>query len=92
MYRYLLQTNEQPLISLQEELQFMDAYYHLLQTRFEDAFIVEIVVDTKLLRYQLPPLTLQLLRKCSETNSIDADHPLKVTITATEETGIVICN
>jgi two-component system LytT family sensor kinase len=34
VYRYLLRSNEQPLIPLQEELQFIESYAHLLATRF----------------------------------------------------------
>lgn len=34
VYRYLLQNNEQPLTTLENELNFIDAYFHLLQTRF----------------------------------------------------------
>ena len=93
MYRYLLQTNEQPLISLQEELQFTDAYYHLLQTRFDEAFIVQINIASRFQQYLIPPLTLQLLiENAVKHNVINADHPLKVSITSTEEAGLIVRN
>ncbi|MVM37071.1 histidine kinase [Spirosoma sp. HMF3257] len=61
VYRYVLQTNEQLLTSLGSELQFIKAYFHLLQMRFGRSVELEIRVDEPYLPFFIPPLTLQLL-------------------------------
>ncbi|GAB3956332.1 hypothetical protein GCM10028805_45850 [Spirosoma harenae] len=61
VYRYVLQTNEQLLTSLEAELQFIRAYFHLLQMRFGRSVELDIKVDERYLMFLIPPLTLQLL-------------------------------
>lgn len=61
VYRYVLQTNEQPLTTLDNELHFIRAYFNLLQMRFGRSVELEVTVDERLYGFLLPPLTLQLL-------------------------------
>src|SRR3954464_13800027 len=45
VYRYLLKGDEEPLVSLDEELKFIDAYLYLSITRFGSALDVLVDVD-----------------------------------------------
>lgn len=81
VYRYLLQSNEKSLISLEEELAFVRAYFFLLQTRFEEGLQLSIDVGEKERSRLIPPLTLQLLlENAVKHNQIEKDHPLHIRI------------
>jgi hypothetical protein len=92
VYRYLLQSNEKELVPLSQELQFTQAYYFLLKTRFGTGLLLNIAVADRFASYLLPPLTLQLLlENAVKHNQVSLRKPLEVCITATEE-GLVIEN
>jgi len=92
VYRYLLQTNQSTidedninhLTSLNNELGFIESYYHLLKTRYGNGISLSIVVDEKYRAYLLPPLTLQLLvENAVKHNIIRSSRPLIVEISST---------
>ncbi|MCF0055378.1 sensor histidine kinase [Dyadobacter sp. CY356] len=80
VYRYILEQRDHELVSLETELEFIKAYTFLLQIRFENKF--EILVDISAAdqkRYQIPPLTLQLLvENAVKHNRMSVQEPLKV--------------
>ncbi|GAA4275720.1 sensor histidine kinase [Aquimarina mytili] len=86
MYRYILQSGERDLVSLQEELKFLDSYVHLVKTRYQDRFIIDITIDEKHLQKEIPPLALQLLvENAVKHNEISKKNPLQVNIYSKEE-------
>jgi sensor histidine kinase YesM len=92
VYRYLLRNNEENLTPLQEELNFIDSYNHLLKTRFGEGFQTEIHVDEQLKSYTLPPMTLQLLvENAVKHNIVSPEQPLKLQL-YTENEHLVIKN
>ena len=92
VYRYLLQSNEKELIHLSQELQFAEAYFFLLKTRFGDGVHLRIDVPEEYLDYSIPPLTLQmLLENAVKHNQVSARKPLQIYISE-EEGGLVIKN
>lgn len=93
VYRYLLQNNEQPLTSLQNELEFIDAYFHLLQTRFGSGVVLEKNIQHQHLNYLLPPLTLQLLVENAMKHNIVLSHqPLMIKIYTDEANNLFVIN
>ncbi|WP_161635305.1 sensor histidine kinase [Aquimarina macrocephali] len=58
MYRYILQSGERDLVSLQEELKFLDSYIHLIKARYRDRFMIDIAIDDMCLQREVPPLAL----------------------------------
>jgi len=93
VYRYLLQTNELPLTTLENELKFIDAYFHLLQTRFGKGIEVQIDVDEAYHSFQLPPLTLQLLlENAVKHNSLSPAKPLQIRIFTDEVNNLFVLN
>jgi LytS/YehU family sensor histidine kinase len=94
VYRYLLQTNQSTadedqvnhLTSLNNELAFIESYYHLLKTRYGEGMYLTINVDEKYLGYLIPPLTLQLLvENAVKHNVIRQSRPLTVEIMSTDD-------
>jgi len=81
VYRYMLHSNDKNLIKLEEELNFLQAYLHLLQIRFGTAFNYSIIIDAAYQGYFIPPLTLQLLvENAVKHNIVSTNLPLKVEI------------
>ena len=93
VYRYLLQSNEQPLITLESELSFVRAYISLLKTRFEQGLALHIDVDADKLAYTLPPLTVQLLvENAVKHNRVSTASPLIIRIQTDAARNIVVTN
>jgi two-component system LytT family sensor kinase len=81
MYRYILQSGDSDLVSVKDELKFLESYTFLIRTRYRDRFAIDINIDPKYLELQIPPLALQLLVENSvKHNEISKTNPLKVNI------------
>jgi len=93
VYRYLLQSNEQQLISLEKELEFTHAYFGLLKTRFEDGIALEVNVDPAYRHAQIPPLTLQLLvENAVKHNMVSIAKPLHIKIFTNNSGELIVQN
>lgn len=81
-YRYLTDHKiNQTLISLQSELDFIDAYIYLLEARFGDQINIHISDDIRYMEGNIPPLTLQLLiENAVKHNVISIEKPLHIDI------------
>lgn len=81
VYRYMLQANNHDLVPLENELDFMATYTHLLQVRYGDSLQIGQQIDPEKLTSQLPPLTLQTLIDNAVTyNSMAPDKPLIIQV------------
>ena len=81
VYRYLLRKNSTELCHLEDELNFIKAYFHLLKTRYGESIQLQVCVAEAMFRHQIPPLTLQLLvENAVKHNVISAGKPLIVKI------------
>lgn len=81
VYRYLLQSNDRELTSLETELLFIKSYAHLLKTRHGAGIAVRTAVPPNCLAHSLPPLTLQLLvENAVKHNVVAPNKPLTIDI------------
>jgi sensor histidine kinase YesM len=81
IYRYLLQNNHTTLCTLNEEIQFIKSYFHLLETRHGEGVKMDINIETDYLNYQIPPLTLQLLvENAAKHNVVSKSTPLRINL------------
>lgn len=86
VYRYLLQSGEHQLTTVEKELQFAQSYFHLLRTRFEEGISLLVDVDPYYLDYQIPSLTLQLLlENAVKHNRVSPSTPLHITVSIQKE-------
>ncbi|WP_338874039.1 histidine kinase [Spirosoma sp. SC4-14] len=93
VYRYLLQSNEQLVIPLAKELEFIRAYVALLKTRFEQGLVLQIDVAPEMLAYSLPPLTVQMLvENAVKHNRLSALYPLTIRIYTDAAQNVVVVN
>ncbi|WP_159517432.1 sensor histidine kinase [Sunxiuqinia indica] len=92
IYRYVLETIEQPIVSLKEELAFIQSYFNLQQMRYGESLSLEIDVSSEFLSWLLPPLSLQVvLENAIKHNIINENKPLTISV-ATAEGTLVIKN
>ncbi|MDX5477667.1 sensor histidine kinase [Fontibacter flavus] len=80
IYRYVLDVQQEQLVSLKNELDFAEHYLSLQKIRFEDSLEYFIDVEPSLDLY-LPPLSLQLLlENAIKHNIASGENPLKILI------------
>ena len=90
MYRYILQSSDKDLVTVKDELKFLESYTHLISTRYRDRFKITIDIETKYLTDEIPPLALQLLvENAVKHNEISETNPLKVIIYVKENSIFV---
>lgn len=93
VYRYLLRNNENGLSTLKSEIQFINSYYKLLQTRHNQALLMSIEIDKKYEHYLLPSLSLQLLvENAVKHNQLSKNHPLNIEIFTTAGKKLIVNN
>lgn len=93
VYRYLLQNNEDGLSTLQNEVQFVQSYYRLLQTRHGEAVQLNIQIDKRYDLYLLPSMSLQLLiENVVKHNVVSKNAPLEIDIFTIAGNKLVVNN
>lgn len=86
VYRYMLKSEEEMVVSLQEELVFVNLYVDLLKERFPSGFEVETEVPEEVMARFVLPCSIQLLiENAIKHNTVCEDNPLKISIKADEE-------
>lgn len=90
VYRYVLQCQHKPLVTLHEELEFMQAYIFLHKVRLGDYIKMNYLIGEEYKDTLLPPLTLQLLiENVIKHNSISSSKPVYITLRIENEHLIV---
>src|SRR5215218_5878431 len=85
VYRYLLRNNDEELVTLHTELDFIRSYFYLLKVRYGRALELHIAVGEEDTEKCLPPLTLQmLLEDVINCNTCSRDQPIVIQIAAVE--------
>ena len=81
VYRYVLINREKNLVSLEEEMHFLDAYIYLNKMRFRENLQVEKQIAPAAFDRRIAPLSLQLLvENAIKHNVISKDNPLIIRI------------
>ena len=81
VYRYLLYSQERKIVSLQEELEFIDSYLYLLKIRFGENIFISKHITTDAEKFHIAPATLQMLiENAIKHNVVSGKLPLKISI------------
>lgn len=92
LYRYMLQQENQNIVTLREELEFTENYINLQKIRFSNKIIADITLSEELLDRNILPISLQLLvENCIKHTKISDLEPLYIRI-YTEDEFIVVVN
>lgn len=90
VYRYVLQCQDKPLVSLAQEVDFTRAYLFLHQVRLGDCIHCNLDIPADYNESLLPPLTLQLLvENVIKHNAISVNHKMDIHISANKEYLVV---
>ncbi len=93
VYRYLLHSQERKVVTLQEELLFVESYLYLLQMRYGENLIIEKDITANLEEYYVAPASLQMLiENAIKHNIISKNNPLTIRLYSQNETMIVSNN
>jgi len=92
VYRYVLDTRSQELVTLKQEMEFVDSYVFLQKIRFDDKLKVNINLNGQE-ESMLPPIAIQtLLENAVKHNIIAEEEPLTIDITIENNEYIVVKN
>lgn len=93
VYRYILTTGKRDLVTLDEELKFVEMYFHLLKIRHGESIHLDIKIDEKDKVKSIPPVTLQLLIENAIKHNISTiKQPLMIEIRSIEDDNLVVKN
>lgn len=93
VYRYVLQSKNHDLISLQKELEFIDSFVYLHKVRIGDALEYLLNISEETLQMQLPPLTLQILiENAIKHNVANEENVLKISIENDGDNKLIVSN
>lgn len=82
IYRYMIKSEDEQVVSLREELEFVGRYIDLLQVRFPEGLEVIVSVPEEAMNRYVLPCSLQLLiENAIKHNAVTSDYPLKIEIT-----------
>ena len=84
--RYTLDNREAQLVTLQEELGYLQSYEYMMQIRFGDGFVVLKAIDESTMGRKLPQFALQLLvENAIKHNRVSMKSPLEIKISLEED-------
>ncbi|MFB6454170.1 sensor histidine kinase [Chitinophaga sp. Hz27] len=93
IYRYLLVNSKKNILTLAEEIKFLNAYVFLLKQRLGQGVLFDINIDNDYYNLQLPPLTLQLLvENALKHNKTTKNEPLTITIRSNDRQQLIVEN
>jgi LytS/YehU family sensor histidine kinase len=83
VYRYLLSKESDPVVYLEEEMEFVNMYVNLLEERFKNGLEVSIKIEDQYLKTLVIPCSIQLLiENATKHNIISESSPLFVKVYA----------
>lgn len=94
MFRYILQSDRKGMVSLREELEFIEAFRFVVEVRFANKLTFTIQIDEAVKdSLTLPVLSLlPLVDNIVVHNRIDADHKMEISICLNEKNELVVAN
>lgn len=93
VYRYILTTGKRDIVTLEEELKFVEMYFHLLKIRHGESIYLDINVNDTDKDKGIPPVTLQLLLENAIKHNISTiKNPLRLSIERYKEGKIIVRN
>ena len=80
-FRYMLEKREQKVVSVREELRFLESYLFMMKKRFDTGFEVEVKIRETCINKNIPQFALQIaVENALKHNIVSVKHPLKIEI------------
>jgi two-component system, LytTR family, sensor kinase len=85
VYKYFLINKNKELIPLQDELEFIEDYFYLLQIRHDNKLQLQTILGDKSSKVMIPPCSLQVLvENAIKHNEFSEANPLLIKVTVNE--------
>jgi sensor histidine kinase YesM len=93
VFRYVLQSDKKGLVTLGEELEFVKAFFYMLEIRFANKLVFNIDVADDKRDLKLPVLSLlPLLDNAVVHNMIDSEHKMEIVICLNPQMELSVSN
>jgi sensor histidine kinase YesM len=93
VFRYILQSDKKGLVTLGEELEFVKAFFYMMEIRFANKLVFNIDVKDEMRDLKLPVLSLlPLIENVVMHNTIDSEHHMEVNISMNEQMELSVSN
>lgn len=93
VYRYLLRSNEEPLVSLATELHFIESYFHLLESRYGHSIHITIDIPKEVQSLKIPAFALQtIVENTIRLNRMSREEPLTIRLHIDEHRQLCFTN
>lgn len=91
VFRYILQSDKKGLVTLADELAFVNAFRYMMEVRFANKLEYNVKVDSSKLTTRLPVLSiLPILDNVVVHNMIDSEHKMVINIYSNDEDELVV--
>lgn len=86
IYRYMLHSEEESLVTLSEEMSFVDMYIDLIKERFSEGLDISVEIDEESYKKMVVPCSLQqLIENATKHNIVNFEQPLSIRVRADGE-------
>lgn len=93
IFRYILQSENKGLVSLEEELEFARSFCEVMEVRYAGKLDVHIDVPADDLSLSIPVLALlPLIENVTVHNIIDSEHKMRIDIVMNENKELMVVN
>lgn len=93
IFRYILKSDERPLVPLRDELNFINAFIYMQKVRFGNNFNCRFNIPESCLDNKLPILTLlSLVENVVKHNTIDSENPIDVLFEYDSKGELIVSN
>jgi LytS/YehU family sensor histidine kinase len=93
VFRYILQSGKKGLVTLGEELEFVQGFKYMMEVRFANKLIFIIDVPVDKMNLKIPVLSLlPLIDNAVVHNAIDSEHKMEITIMLNQQLELVVSN
>ncbi len=93
VFRYILQSDKKGLVTLKEELEFVDAFRYMMEVRFANKLVFDIDIDDDMMNLKIPVLSLlPIIDNVVVHNMIDSLHKMTITFRFNESFELVVSN
>jgi LytS/YehU family sensor histidine kinase len=93
VFRYILQSEKKGLVSLEEELQFVQAFRYMLEVRYTGKLIFNIDISKEQMDAKIPVLSLlPLIDNIIVHNTIDSEHKMEISILLNDKMELIVTN
>jgi sensor histidine kinase YesM len=93
VFRYILQSDKKGLVTLGEELDFVNAFFYMMEIRFANKLVFNINVACEKRVLKIPVLSLlPLIDNIVVHNIIDSEHKMEVNICLNDQMELSVSN